>query len=390
MELELTETQRTIRDTIRSYMTQEIEPLVPDMEAERLPPFAPIRRMVRDLGLGGGPGQIGEIASGSSAEDRLDLFVPPTLLVEISRVCAGLALSYGASVGLAGGNILSKGTPEQKARWGPPLLSFERIGCWCLTEPDAGSAALRDMKTRAVRDGDHFVLDGSKTFITNAPYADVFVVYAKLRDSDRETVQAFIVERDDPGVSTGPPLKKMGFKSSPTGQVFLSDCVVPADRLLGGGIADRDHVWKSLASERLGLQVISYGLMERAFDIALSYARERKQGGQAIGEYQLVQRRLVRMYMALANARTFVYADVLAGRRREQSVADICAGKLYVAEMATFVTHEAIHILAGNGYMEEYVVERLARDAKLVELGGGTTEMQELTAGRWLLDHYGR
>jgi len=390
MELELTSTQRTIKDTIRNYLTREIEPLVPDLEAERLIVYEPIRRMVRDLGLAGGPGQIVEAMTTSSADERLDLFIPPTVAIEISRVCAGLTLSYGASVGLAGGAILSRGTPEQKAQWGPRLMSFEQIGCWCLTEPDAGSAALRDMKTRAVRDGDHFVLNGSKTFITNAPYADVFVVYAKLRDGNADNVQAFIVERGDPGISTGPPLKKMGFRSSPTGQVFLSDCTVPADRLLGGGIKERDHVRQSLANERLGLQLISYGLMERAFDIAVRYARERQQGGQPIGEYQLVQRRLVRMYMALANARAFVYGDFIAGRRRAQSVADICAGKLYVAEMATFVAHEAIHILAGNGYMEEYVVERLARDAKLVELGGGTTEMQELTAGRWLVDHYGR
>jgi alkylation response protein AidB-like acyl-CoA dehydrogenase len=241
-----------------------------------------------------------------------------------------------------------------------------------------------------VRDGDSYVLNGSKTFITNAPYADVFVVYAKLREGDGESVQAFIVERDDPGISTGKPFKKMGFRSSPTGEVFLNDCRIPADRILGGGIKERDHVRKSLANERMGLQIISYGLMERAFEIALQYARDRHQGGQAIGNYQLVQRRLARMYMHLANARAFVFGDVLAGRKRKQSVADVCVGKLYVAEMATQVTNDAIHILAGNGYMEEYVVERLARDAKLVELGGGTTEIQELTAGKWLVEEYGR
>jgi alkylation response protein AidB-like acyl-CoA dehydrogenase len=142
-----------------------------------------------------------------------------------------------------------------------------------------------------------------------------------------------------------------------------------------------------LATERSGLQQISYGILERAFEIALAYARERVQGGQPIGHYQLVQRRLARMYMALCNSRSFVFGDVIAGHARPHSVADICVGKLYVAEMATFVANEAIHILAGNGYMEEYVVERLARDAKLVELGGGTTEMQELTTGRWLVEH---
>jgi alkylation response protein AidB-like acyl-CoA dehydrogenase len=241
-----------------------------------------------------------------------------------------------------------------------------------------------------VRDGDHFVLNGTKTFITNAPYADVFVVYAKLDVGAEESVQAFIVEREDPGVSTGKPFKKMGFRSSPTGEVFLSDCRIPADRLLGGGIRERDHVRRSLASERLGLQLISYGIMERAFEIALEYSRQRRQGGRAIGTYQLMQRRLARMYMALLNARAFVFGDLRAGRQLPSNVADVCVGKLYVAEMASWVTQEAIHILAGNGYMEEYVVERLARDAKLIELGGGTTEIQELTAGSWLFEHYGR
>jgi alkylation response protein AidB-like acyl-CoA dehydrogenase len=390
MDLELTETQRLIKDTIRTYLEREIEPLVADMEAERLLPYEPVRKMMRDLGLDGRGGGISELLKDARPEDHLDLFIMPTVAIEMARVCAGMTLSYGASIGLAGGNVRARGTPEQIRRWGDPLLRFEKIGSWALTEPQAGSAAIRDMKATAVRHGDQFVLNGSKTFITNAPYADVFVVYAKLREGEQQSVQAFIVERADPGVSTGTPFKKMGFRSSPTGELFLSDCCVPADRLLGGGITQRDHVRESLANERSGLQLISYGIMERAFDIAVAYARERRQGGQPIGEYQLVQRRLARMYMCLANARAFVFGDVLAGRRRKQNVADVCVGKLYVAEMATQVTMDAIHILAGNGYMEEYVVERLARDAKLVELGGGTTEIQELTAGRWIVDHYGR
>ncbi|MDB4433395.1 acyl-CoA dehydrogenase family protein [bacterium] len=390
MDLELTDTQRLLRDTLREYMTREIEPQVAEMEAERLLPYEPIRKMVAELGLGGGSGELALLAADSAPEDQLVPFLRRIVPIEMARVCAGLCLSYGASVGLAGGNIGSKGTADQKRRWAEPLQRFERIGAWCLTEPQAGSAAIRDMKTRAVRDGDHFVLNGSKTFITNAPYADVFLIYAKVREGESDDVQAFIVERGDRGVSTGKPFRKMGFRSSPTGEVFLNDCRIPADRLLGGGIRERDHVRQSLASERVGLQLISYGIMERAFEIALEYSRQRRQGGRAIGGYQLIQRRLARMYMALANVRSFVFGDILARRTLETSVADICVGKLYAAEMASWVTQEAIHILAGYGYMEEYVVERLARDAKLIELGGGTTEIQELTAGRWLFEHYGR
>jgi alkylation response protein AidB-like acyl-CoA dehydrogenase len=391
MESEFNDTQLLIQKTLREYFTREIEPLVPDMEDGKLLCYEPIRKMMRDLGLGEANGELASVLADSSPEDRLALFLPRILPIELSRICGGLTLSWGASIGLAGGAIDARGTAEQKQRWGTPIKRFDLIASWCLTEPGAGSAAIRDMKTRAVPDGDHYLLNGSKTFITNAPYADVFIVYAKLQREGRgESVQPFIVERDDPGVATGSPFKKMGFRSSPTGEVFLQDCRIPADRLLGGGVGDRDHVKSSLANERIGLQLLSYGIMERAFDIALEYSRERHQGGQPIGGYQLIQRRLARMYTALHNARAIVWGDLHAGRPLPASVADICVGKLYIGEMASWVTQEAIHILAGNGYMEEYVVERLARDAKLMELGGGTTEIQELTAGRWLFEHYGR
>jgi hypothetical protein len=192
-------------------------------------------------------------------------------------------------------------------------------------------------------------------------------------------VQAFLAERGMPGLSTSKPFAKMGMRSSATGSVSLEDVRVPRANLLGGGIQDRAHVRKSLASERIGLAVMSYGIAERCFEIALDYAKTRVQGGQAIASYQLIQQRLARMYVALNNARRIVYDT------QETSVLDACAGKLYVAEVGTFVAMEAIHILGGNGYMEEYVVERLARDAKLVEIGGGTTEMQVLTIAHHLL-----
>jgi alkylation response protein AidB-like acyl-CoA dehydrogenase len=242
------------------------------------------------------------------------------------------------------------------------------------------------MRTVARRDGDHYVLNGSKTFITNAPYADVFLIYARVAGGDLDgTIQPFLVERGDPGIATGPPMKKMGMRGSPTGEIFLDDVRIPADRVLGGGVKQRDHVKSSLAVERGGLSVLSYGIAERCFEIARDYAKTRTQFGQPIAQFQLVQQRLVRMWVALSNCRRIVYADWLAGRSLRESAADVCAGKLYCAEMGTFVAFEAIHILAGNGYMEEYVVERLARDAKLIELGGGTTEIQILTIARELL-----
>ncbi len=391
MELELTETQNMIRSAIRDYLARELEPLVPQMEDGSLLPFEPLRKMSTALGLIGPDDELARLMKEAPAEEMLSFFVPRILSVEMSRVCAGVALAHGASIGLCGGDIRSKGTAEQKERWGGPIARLEKIGCWALTEPQAGSAAIRDMKSTAVRDGDHYVLNGTKTFISNAPYADIFVVYAKLVENGTESPRAFVVERGDPGLATGKPFKKMGFRSSPTGEVFLSDCRIPADRLLGGAReAKSSTVKQRLSRERVGLVAISYGIAERAFDIALDYARTRRQGGQVIGNYQLVQRRLTRMYMALSNARAFVFADIRAKRKLDQSPVDASVGKLFVAEASTFIAQEAMHILAGNGYMEEYVIERLYRDAKLIELGGGTTEIQELTAGRWLMEHYGR
>jgi hypothetical protein len=394
MELELTDTERMLRDTFRAYFTNEIEPHVPAMEDGTLLPYELMRSMHATLGLdaflgpraaaGGGDGS--RAASAGDLEPNTQRYARITFSVEMARVSPSFGLSYGASLGLYGANVASKGTPEQVERWARPVFQQEKIGCWALTEPGSGSDALGGMKTSARRDGDHFVLNGSKTFITNAPYADLFLVYARLDDgSARGSIQPFLIERGTTGLTTGPPMRKMGMRGSPTGEVFLDDVRIPADQLLGGGVAARDHVKTSLATERVGLAVMSYGIAERCFEIARDYATERMQFGQPIASFQLVQQRLARMYVAVSNIRRIVYGDYLAGRSLQESVADVCAGKLYCAEMGTFVAFEAIHILAGNGYMEEYVVERLARDAKLIELGGGTTEMQILTIARHLL-----
>lgn len=395
MEFELTDTERILRDTFRSYFTHEIEPHVAEMETGELLPYRLMRDMHQALGLEAvlpqpRAGEAGDTprtgAGGLGLDPNAARYARTAFMVEMSRVSPSFTLSYGASVGLFAGNVVGKGTPEQIERFALPVMRCERVGAWGLTEPGAGSDALRGMKTTARRDGDSYVLNGSKTFITNAPYADVFLIYARVHGGELDgAIQPFIVERGSAGLSTGPAMKKMGMRGSPTGEVFLDEVRVPVDQLLGGGVRQRDHVKASLASERGGLSVISYGIAERCFEIARDYARQRHQFGQPIANYQLVQHRLARMYVALSNCRRIVYADYLAGRALRESIADVCAGKLYCAEMGTFVAFEAIHILAGNGYMEEYVVERLARDAKLIELGGGTTEMQILTIAREIL-----
>ncbi|HMI94070.1 MAG TPA: acyl-CoA dehydrogenase family protein [Polyangiales bacterium] len=380
----LSEERTAIRDQLRRFMQRELEPLTAQLESGELLPFPLIKRMVSELGLvvddEEKPSSRTQERVRDPERDALLRFARTQLTVEIGRVNPGFLLSYGASVGLFAGNVRGKGTAEQIARYVPPVLRGEKIGCWCLTEPEAGSDALGAMRTRARRDGDGYVLDGEKTFITNAPFADCFLVYAK---DDAGDAQAFLVERGTPGLSTSKPFAKMGMRSSPTGAVYLSEVRVPRESLLGGGISDRAHVRHSLASERIGLAVMGYAIAERCFEIAVQYAKTRVQGGRPIAEYQLIQQRLARMYVALSNARRIVYAS------DEVSALDACAGKLYVAEVGSFVAQEAIHILGGNGYMEEYVVERLARDAKLVEIGGGTTEIQILTIARHVLQDSG-
>jgi len=394
MELETTDDERLLRDTARAWFTSKLDAAVPAMEAGTLLPYDLMRAMHHDLGLdamlappaaaGGASTAKAETGFGTAA--NFARYARTTFVVEMARVSPSFALSWGASTGLFGANVAGKGTPEQVERWALPVLRSERVGAWGLTEPGAGSDALSGMRTTARRDGDHYVLAGSKTFITNAPYADVFLIYARIHGGELDgAIQPFLLERGDAGLTTGPPMKKMGMRGSPTGEIFLDDVRIPADRLLGGGVRERTHVKSSLAAERGGLSVLSYGIAERCFEIARDYAKTRTQFGQPIAEFQLVQQRLARMWVAVSNCRRIVYADWLAGRALRESVADVCAGKLYCAEMGTFVAFEAIHIMAGNGYMEEYVVERLARDAKLIELGGGTTEMQILTIARQLL-----
>jgi alkylation response protein AidB-like acyl-CoA dehydrogenase len=393
METDLTDTERLLRDTFRGWFTGELAPQVAAMEDGSITPYALMRTMHRTLGLDAmltrttdGAISGSDAPVGGQLDANVARYARTTFVAEMARVSPSFALSWGASTGLFGANVLGKGTPEQVERFAMPVLRAERVGAWGLTEPGAGSDALSGMRTTAIRDGDDYVLNGSKTFITNAPYADVFLIYARVQGGEFDgSIQPFIVERSDPGINTGPPMKKMGMRGSPTGEIFLEEMRIPVDRMVGGGVRQRSHVKSSLAAERGGLSVLSYGIAERCFEIARDYAKTRTQFGQPIAQFQLVQQRLARMWVALSNCRRIVYADWLARRALRESVADVCAGKLYCAEMGTFVAFEAIHILAGNGYMEEYVVERLARDAKLIELGGGTTEIQILTIARELL-----
>jgi len=355
-----------------------------------------MRKMMADL-LGGdrvresmlellaGSGQSGENSEQGEGIGG-DPMISSIVTKELSRVSPGYCMSWGASLGLCGANIRSKGTPDQIRRYAIPVLTMEKIGAWCLTEPEAGSDAFGSMKTRARPKGDHYVLNGSKTFITNAPYADVFLVYAKLdrgEPAEARPVQAFILERGMPGLSTGEPLVKMGMKDSPTGEVFMEDVEVPAENLLGGierGM--RDGIKESLGTERSGICPMCLGIIERCYELSLKYARQREQFGRPIGEYQAIQLKLADMYIHLQNTWDTIFRLAWMARNGKRNMAYICASKVYTARAAVEVSLNAIQIHGGYGYMQEYHVEKLMRDAKLLEIGAGTTDINALTTAR--------
>lgn len=313
---------------------------------------------------------------------------------EMARVNPGFCLSFGAQMGLTGATILSKGTAEQVERWGIPVMTLQKIGAWGVTEPHSGSDAFA-MRTVARPDGDHYVLDGSKIFITNAPHADVFVVYARIEGyggegndggrRDKRNVHPFVVERGTAGLDLGPPMKKMGMKSSPTGEIFLSGVRVPKDHLLGGDPASsRDQVKEVFAGERTGTAPMAAGIIERCLEECIRYTTEREQWGRPIARFQLVQRKIADMYVAYNNVRNIIFQQIWQARKGKGTWKDACAAKLYCADTAVEVALDAIQVLGGYGYIQDFPVERLMRDAKLLTIGGGTSEIQALNLAKAL------
>jgi acyl-CoA dehydrogenase len=388
------EQEEMVRGMVRRWVHEALAPSTVALEKEEILPYELMREfaktfglaeMVRDAFEGGAKGAVG--SSGALLGDPA---LGAILAIEISRENPGFMLAMGASMGLAAGAILRKGTPAQRARWGPSLLTFERIGAWAMTEPGAGSDAFGSMRTTARRVEGGYVLSGSKTFITNAPYADVFVVYAKLlrEGTDHRPMHAFVVERGTAGLRTGKPLAKMGMHSSPTGEVFLDDVLVPASQLLGE--SEEGHQRKEAKDvfygERTGMTPMCVGIAERCLEDSLAYARSRVQFGKPIAEFQLVQEKLARMYVHLLNMRNLLHETIRvqrAGGRVSDAEASAC--KLYCARATTEIAMEAVQLMGGNGYMQEFHVERLARDAKLLQIGGGTDEIQILAIARDLL-----
>jgi alkylation response protein AidB-like acyl-CoA dehydrogenase len=393
--LDFSEEQKLAQQAIRAWCTAHLAPNVAKLEAGE-PPYPLIRELGATFGVpdmvraqfakmveakDGGARPLGGNAPGGESP------LMAILMMELSRFCPGFALAFGASLGLCGGGIMSKGTRDQKERFALPVLTMQKIGCWALTEPGAGSDAFGSMKTHATKADGGWRISGSKTFITNAPYADVFLVYARMPDD--AGVRAFIVERSAKGLATSAPFKKMGMHASPTGEVFLDDVFVPADQLLGGDASEnaRAAAKSSLKGERFGMTPMSLGIIDRCLDESVRYAKERTQWGKPIATFQLIQEKIAKMYVA----RSIVHALLMRQLEAEKagkplSVEEASASKLYCARVGTEVAMDAVQLKGGAGYMQEGIVEMLARDAKLLQIGGGTDEIQILRIAREVLE----
>jgi hypothetical protein len=317
------------------------------------------------------------------------------LVSELAGVSIGLLSTVGVSLGLGAATIMSRGTLAQKERWLPELMTLEKIAAWAITEPDSGSDAFGGMKTTVKRDGADYLLNGQKTFITNGPYADVLIVYAKLDDGavDRRNrpVLPFVLDSGMPGLTQGRPFKKMGMMSSPTGELFFDNVRLTPDRLLGeteqhSSGDGRESARANFAAERLGVALMALGIINECHQRCVDYAKTRTLWGKNIGQFQLIQLKLAKMEVARINVQNMVFQTLekmQAGR--VPSLAEASAIKLYSSEAATDVAMEAVQLFGGNGYMAEYRVEQLARDAKSLMIYAGSNEVQVTHIAKSLL-----
>ncbi|UUW72890.1 isovaleryl-CoA dehydrogenase [Pseudomonas oryzihabitans] len=375
----LGETLDLLRDQVRTLVAREVAPRAGEIDASNSFPMD-LWRTFGDLGLLGIT--VGEEYGGSG----LGYLAHAVVMEEISRGSASVALSYGAHSNLCVNQIHRNGTMEQKARYLPRLVSGEHVGALAMSEPNAGSDVV-SMKLRAERRGDRFVLNGSKTWITNGPDAHTYVIYAKTEpEQGAHGITAFIVERDWSGFSRGSKFDKLGMRGSNTCELFFDDVEVPEDNVLGqvnGGVR---VLMSGLDYERVVLAGGPVGIMQACLDVVLPYVHDRKQFGQSIGEFQLIQGKVADLYTGLAASRAYLYAVAQACDRDETTRKDAAGVILYTAEKATQMALEAIQILGGNGYINEYPTGRLLRDAKLYEIGAGTSEIRRMLIGRELFN----
>ena len=377
LNFDLGESADMLRDSVRGFAADEIAPRAAEIDRTNEFPNE-LWRKFGDLGV---LGITAEEEYGGAGMGYLEHVVA---MEEISRASASVGLSYGAHSNLCVNQIRKNGTEEQKRRYLPKLISGEHIGALAMSEPNAGSDVV-SMKLRAEKKGDRYVLNGTKMWITNGPDADTLVVYAKTDvNAGPRGITAFLIEKSFKGFSVAQKLDKLGMRGSNTGELVFEDCEVPEENILGGVGRGVNVLMSGLDYERAVLAGGPLGIMQACMDVVIPYLHDRKQFGQPIGEFQLMQGKLADMYTIMNAAKAYVYTVAKACDRGETARKDAAGAILYAAEKATWMALEAIQTLGGNGYINEYPTGRLLRDAKLYEIGAGTSEIRRMLIGREL------
>jgi isovaleryl-CoA dehydrogenase len=373
----LGETADMLRDAVHDFSATEIAPLADEIDRTNTFPRALWEKL-------GSMGLLGITVNEEYGGSGLGYLEHVIAMEEISRASASIGLSYGAHSNLCVNQISINGTHEQKQKFLPKLCSGEFVGALAMSEAGAGSDVM-SMQLRAEEKNGYYILNGTKMWITNGPDADVLIVYAKTdKDAGSKGVTAFLIEKKFPGFSTAQKLDKLGMRGSNTCELVFENCQVPASNILGKENKGTKVLMSGLDVERLILSAGPVGIMQACLDIVLPYVHERKQFGKAIGEFQLIQAKLADMYVSLMSARAYVYAVAASCDRGEMTRKDSAGVILYTSEKATWMALQAIQCLGGNGYINEFPTGRLLRDAKLYEIGAGTSEIRRMLIGREL------
>lgn len=379
LDFDLGETADMIRDSVRSFAADEIAPRAAEIDRSDVFP-ADLWEKMGALGL------LGMTVPEDDGGTGLGYLEHVVAMEEISRASASVGLSYGAHSNLCVNQLRRWGDPDQKARYLPKLISGQHVGALAMSEPGAGSDVV-SMRLKAEKRGDRYVLNGTKMWITNAPAADTLVVYAKTDvNAGSRGISAFIVERGFKGFSVAQKLDKLGMRGSETGELVFEDCEIPAENVMGPLNGGARILMSGLDYERAVLSAGPIGIMQACMDVVMPYVRERKQFGESIGSFQLVQGKMADMYVRMNATRAYVYAVAKACDRGQTTRKDAAGAILYAAEAATQMALDAIQLLGGNGYINEYPTGRLLRDAKLYEIGAGTSEIRRWLIGRELFD----
>ncbi|MBF6441920.1 acyl-CoA/acyl-ACP dehydrogenase [Nocardia farcinica] len=414
---EWSETDEMIRQAVRGFIDKEVRPHLDALEDGTMSPYPIARKLFAEFGIDAMAGEqvdsllakkrarqealaAGQEPASTTKRGAGDLLggqasMAAVVVGELSGVCMGLLTAVGVSIGLGAATIMSRGTLAQQERWLRDIVTMDKVAAWAITEPDSGSDAFGGMKTYVRRDGEDYLLTGHKTFITNGPYADIIVVYAKLDEPgvdrrDRK-VLTFVLDKGMAGLTQSKPFKKMGLHASPTGELFFDNVRLGRDRLLGEtedhrGGDGRDSARANFTTERIGVAFMALGIIAECHRLCIDYAKNRRLWGQEIGRFQLVQLKLATMEIARINVQNMVFSTLERARAGKlPTLAEASAMKLYAAQAATEVAMEAVQLFGGNGYMSEYRVEQLARDAKSLMIYAGSNEIQVTHIAKGLL-----